>query len=91
MYATWPTNSPVDPVWRDPIGSLDIPPLPLALAAKSIASLSLVLVQLAHCPQNVHKISRKKIPFHNQKTKKEKSSETGNGKMAVVGAFSPLR
>jgi len=61
-------NSPVDPVWRDPIGSLDIPPFPLALAAKSIAGLS--LLQLAHYPQNVHKISRK-IHFVTKNLKKK--------------------
>jgi len=65
-------NSPVDPVWRDPIGSLDIPPLPLALAAKSIAALS--LLQLAHSPQNVHKISRK-IHFITKNLKKKKKSQ----------------
>jgi len=62
----------VDPVWRDLIGSLDIPPLPLALAAKiHCCALASAACSLA---QNVHKISRK-IHFVTKNLKKKKKSQ----------------
>jgi hypothetical protein len=92
MYATWPPTLP----WIQ-CGVISLVPWISLLSLSRLQQNQLLrsrFCSLLTRPKRSQNLQ--KNPFRNQKSQKEKekSSETGNGKMAVVGlssAFSPLR